>query len=232
LLAPYRTQLAEKLDDKTSTASGTLPLDGTERVQESALGDVVADAFLAKYAAAGAQVAITNGAGLRDALPSSYAPSDMTLRRPAAGYAAGPPYDLVVGDVYSVLPFGDFLVLRPVTGALLWQVLEQSVFDEPSANNGFLQVAGLEFTYQLSAPAGARVQSVTLDDGTVVTRDDPTTYMLVDTSYLDTGGDDYGMLVETPAATGRDVDAQALLEYLQANPQVTPALAGRITQVP
>jgi 2',3'-cyclic-nucleotide 2'-phosphodiesterase (5'-nucleotidase family) len=232
LLAPYRAQLAAIFDTKASAISASAPLDGTERLQETALGDLVADSYLAKYAGSGAQIAIMNGAGIRDALPSSYQPSDETLRRPQPGYASGPPYDLVVGDAYAVLPFGDHMVLRPVTGAVLWQALEQSVFQEPAKNNGFLQIAGFKFTYQLSAPAGARVQSVTLDDGTVIARDDARTFMLVDPSYVDSGGDDYGMLVQTPEAPRLDVDATVLLDYLKANPQITPAVAGRITQVP
>ncbi len=231
LLAPYRAQLGQNFDGTIAVAEATFPL-GSERVQETALGDLVADAFLAHYAAAGAQIAIYNSAGLRDSLPSSYAPGNTALRRPTPGYASGPPYDLVVGDPYSVLPFNNLCVLRSVTGALVWQVLEQSVLAEPNPSNGFLQVAGLKFTYQLSAPAGARVQSVTLDDGTVISRDDTATYLLVDTDYLDTGGDDYGMLVETPPVMGRDVDASVLLAYLQANPDLTPTSAGRITQLP
>ncbi len=231
-LAPYRTKLAQAFDGKVSVAEAQFTSDETLREQETAIGDLVADSFLAKYSSIGAQIAIVNGAGVRDGLPSSYAPSDATLRRPGAGYAAGPPYDLVVGDAYSVLPFGNFCVVRPVTGAVLWEALEQSVSSEPSPNDGFLQIAGFAFVYQPSAATGVRVQSVTLDDGTAIAREDPTTYLLVDTNYLDTGGDDYGMLAQTPAATPRDVDADVLLEYLRANPQMTPAAGGRIAQAP
>lgn len=232
LLAPYRAQLAHVFDGLVATADGLLAVDGTERVAEVALGDFVAGAFLAKYASLGAQIAVTNGAALRDSLPSSYAPANKSLRRPATGYAAGPPYDVVVGDVYTVLPFGDFCVLRPITGATLWLMLEQSVSMEPDANNGFLQIAGFTFTYSLGAPVGARVQSVTLDDGTSVARGDATTIQLVDTDYLDEGGDDYGMLVESPPAPLRDVDAKVVLDYLETHPEITAAPAGRITQMP
>jgi 5'-nucleotidase len=232
LLAPYRTQLTQALDGVLSVTTGAFPLDGTERVAETALGDLLADAFLARYASGGAQVAIINGAGIRGALPSSYAPVDTALRRPASGYAAGPPYDVVVGDVYTILPFDDFCIMRAISGATLWLMLEESVSQEPAANNGFLQIAGFKFTYQLSAPVGARVQSVTLDDGTAIGRSDTTAIMLVDSDYLDAGGDDYGMLVQSPAAARRDVEATVLRDYLKANPQLTPSIAGRVTQVP
>lgn len=86
-----------------------------ERVGEVAVG-VVTDALRATY---NTQIALTNGGGLRSSLPSSYAPADTSLRRPTPGYAAGPPYDLVLGDAYTLLPFGNAALTRTVTGAQL-----------------------------------------------------------------------------------------------------------------
>jgi 5'-nucleotidase len=232
LLAPYRAQLTTLFDSSISVAAAVFPLDDTEREEENALGDLVADSFVAKYASEGAQLAIINAAGLRDSLPSSYAPAAASLRRPASGYAAGPPYDVVIGDPYTILPFGNMCVVRTITGATLWSMLEQSVYDEPSPFTGFLQISGFKFVYQLSAPPGTRVQSVTLDDGTSVARDDSRTWTFVDTDYLDSGGDGYGMLIETPAIPGRDVAAEVFLDYLETNAPLAPGLSGRITQQP
>jgi hypothetical protein len=39
------------------------------------------------------------------------------------GYGTGTPYDLVIGDVYSVLTFGNNVQVRDVTGIKLWQAL-------------------------------------------------------------------------------------------------------------
>jgi 5'-nucleotidase len=208
------------------------PLAGAERVGESELGDLVTDAMLLAYAPDGAQVAVFNAAGIRDTLPSTYAPSYKTLRRPAAGYAAGPPYDVVVGDAYTVLPFGDACVVRPVSGATLWSMLEHGVESVPAPFTGFLQVAGLRFTYSASAPAGARVRSVTLDDGTALARDDTRTFVLVDNDFIDGGGDGYTMLAGLPPAPSRDVAADVLLGYVKTHAPLGPTLSGRITQVP
>ena len=61
-------------------------------------------------------------------MPScSYSPVNTALKRPCTGYAAGTPYDLVLGDVFSVLPFGNILNTRTVTGAQLWAALENGV---------------------------------------------------------------------------------------------------------
>ncbi|HEY2509981.1 MAG TPA: 5'-nucleotidase C-terminal domain-containing protein, partial [Polyangiaceae bacterium] len=235
LLAPYRAQLSAKLDAKVSTAAATFSLDATiERTAEVPLGDLVADAMLAKYAPAGAQIAVINAAGIRDALPSSYGPADMTLRRPLPGYGAGPPWDLVAGDAYTVLPFGNACVVRTISGATLWQLLEQSVSSFPSQANGFLQIAGFSFTFSASAGAGARVQSVTLADGTPIGRADTQTALtLVDDDYLDGGGDDYGMLIQSPPAQPQELVADVLLDYLRSAATVTPAAsATRIVQMP
>jgi len=232
LLAPYRAELAQAFDGRIGVTSAALPFDATLQVAEDAMGDVVAQAFLWKYAPVGAQVAIVNGGGIRDGLPSAYLPADATLRRPQSGYAAGPPYDLVVGDAYSVYPFPDLCVLHPITGAILWAVLEESVFDEPTPSNGFLQICGFDFTYQLSASPGARVQSVTLAGGRSIARDDTSSILLVVSDYIDGGGDNYGMLVQPTPIRGRDLAQQVLLGYLQTGPSLSATPAGRITQVP
>ena len=41
-------------------------------------------------------------------------------------------YDLVKGDVYAVLPFGNNVITRDVTGHQLWQVLENGVSKCPN----------------------------------------------------------------------------------------------------
>lgn len=231
LLAPYRQKLADVFDKVIGTSSAELVRDGTERTQEVPLGDLIADAFLAKYKPIGAQLAIMHGGGIRASLPSSYAPIDKTLRRTAPGYAAGPPYDLVAGDVYTVLPFGDLAVVRQVSGETLWAALESSVSMAPTSAPRFLQIAGFKFTYKESATPGARLQSVTLDDGTPILKD-KTQYTLVLPDILESGSDGYTMLVEPKETAGRDVMADVLLAYVQARKTIAPSAGGRITKLP
>jgi 5'-nucleotidase len=234
LLAPYRAQLAMLFDSSIAVTTGAFPLDGSERTGEIALGDLIADSFLARYRPLGAQIAVINGAGIRDSLPSTYVPASTVLRRPATGFAAGPPYDVLVGDAYTVLPFGNMCVVRTVTSAVLWSMLEQSVFSLPAPFKGFLQIAGFKFTYQQSASPGTRVKSVTLDDGTSISKEDARTWVLVDTDYVDRGGDDYGMLVQSPAAPTLDVAAEVFLDYLKTSGPLVPGdpAGGRILEIP
>ena len=225
LLAPYRTLLAQQFDGKIGEATGIFPRGGNvERLGGTAEGDLVADAMRTTY---GTQVAFTNGGGLRDTLPSTYLPRDTTLRRPQPGYAPGPPYDLVVGDAYAVLPFGNSVVTRTVTGQQLWAVLERSVGQLPAAFGGFLQISGLRFTYDPARPTGSRVVSVTLDDGAPVARDS-TTYTAATNDFTNAGGDGYVELVDGQGVT-RDLLATVLLDHIRAQGTISPTTDGRIS---
>lgn len=227
LLAPYRAELAAQLDGVIGVATDIFPRGGNiERIREVALGDLTADALRTTY---DTQIAFTNGGGLRSPLPSSYLPEDTTLRRPTPGYAAGPPYDLVIGDVYSVLPFGNQSLTRSVTGAQLWAVLERSVGQAPNAFGGFLQISGFRFTYDSTQPAGSRVMSVTLDDGTVVA-EDATTYTATTNDFTNAGGDGYVELADGQGVT-RNLMANDLLAYITSQGTITPTTDGRIDDV-
>jgi 5'-nucleotidase len=232
LLAPYRTKLADEFDKALATTTGEFVRDGSERTTEAPIGDLIMDAVLAKYRPAGAEVALLNSGGIRSAIPSSYQPRNKALRRQEAEYRPGPPFDVVVGDIYTVLPFGNTCVVRPITSATLWAMLETSVFDVPVAATKFLQIAGLKFTYKESQSPGARVQSVTLDDGTRIARDDTRMVTVVVSNVMSTGGDSYGILIEPSPTPGRDVMADVLLDYVRTKGALTPVTSGRITKLP
>ena len=217
-LAPYRTQLAAQLDTRLGVATDLFPrANNNERLGEVALGDLVADAIRARYST---QLAIVNGGTLRSPLPSSYAPQDTTLRRPAPGYQAGPPYDVVAGDVYSVLPFGNSVVTRTVTGSQLYAVLENSVSALPGSSGRFLQISGFSYQYDVSKPVGSRVVSVTLDTGAPILKD-TATYTLALPDFTNAGGDGYTMLADGQGTT-RELDAQVVLDAIKAQATITP----------
>ena len=154
-----------------------------------------------------------------------------------AGYAGGSPIDLVKGDVYSVLPFGNNIVTRTVTGEQLWQVLENGVSLCPNpissgstCQGRFPQVSGIKFTFDTSFASGCsgsevapitwacvsgganRIKSVTWSDGTPIAYD-TTTYTFATTDFTNNGGDSYTMLHDGQGVS-RDRDANAFLAYL------------------
>jgi len=228
MLQPYRMQLAAQLDGVVGVASALFPRGSNiERLGEVAIGNFTADAMRIKY---NTQLALVNGGGIRQPLPSSYLPADMMLRRTSGGYAAGPPYDLVVGDAYAVFPFGNAVVTRTVTGTQLWAALEWGIGAMPAANGRFPQISGFGFTYSLSAPVGSRVTEVHLTGGTPILKNS-TTYTLALSDFTNNGGDGYTMLADGQGIS-RDLQADVLAEHIQNLMTITPMIEGRIVQIP
>ena len=228
MLAPYRTQLAAVMNGVIGIGSDVFPRgSNVERLQEVAIGNLVADSMRVRYST---QLAFTNGGGIRAPLPSSYLPADTALRRTTAGYAAGPPYDLVKGDVYTVLPFGNVVVTRTVTGAQLWAMTEHGISALPAANGRFGQISGFRFTYSASAAPGSRLLTVALDDNTPILPDQ-TVYTLATSDFLNAGGDGYSMLVDATGTT-REVMADVLVDHITAAGTIVPTIDGRITALP
>ena len=230
MLAPYRAELAEIFDQPIGVATGTFPNDGAPRVQrsfETALGNLIADAMRAEY---GTQIAMLNGGGMRSPLPSTYVPLDPTLDR-----AAPAPYDLVIGDVYTVLPFGNAVVTRDISGAQLWAAMENAVsrispVDGTGTDGRFAQISGFRFTYDSTRTPLDRVLSITLDDGTVVLDDTSQTITLAAPDFINTGGDGYTMFLDGIATT-RALMADVLLEHIRDAGSISPYTDGRIDNV-
>jgi 2',3'-cyclic-nucleotide 2'-phosphodiesterase (5'-nucleotidase family) len=237
MLVPYRKQLSQLLDGTIGTSTAVFARGGNiERRQEVPLGDLIADGMRWRY---GTQLALMNGGGIRQTLPTcTYSPSNKSLRRPCDGYAAGPPFDLVLGDVFSILPFGNVLNTRTVTGAQLWAALENGVSRIDASGNGtdgrFPQIAGFKFTFHYLNPVGSRVTSVTLDDGTPIPNSASATYSLALPNFVNLGGDGYTMFADGQGAT-QELDAVVMKEYMAfAGPSFDPSSypLDRITKLP
>jgi 5'-nucleotidase / UDP-sugar diphosphatase len=91
---------------------------------ECALGNLIAEAMLA--AAPTAEIAIHNGGGLRAGLP------------------AGP---VSLGDLLTVMPFGNTVATVLLRGADLMAALENGLSRAPAPSGRFPQVAGLRFRW-------------------------------------------------------------------------------------
>ncbi len=235
MLVPYRQQLAALLDGKVGTTAGIFVRGGNiERRQEVPLGSLTADGMRWRY---NTQLGLMNGGGLRAPMPScTYSPVDTTLKRPCPGYAAGTPYDLVLGDVFAVLPFGNILNTRTVTGAQLWLALENGVRAIDAVGNGadgrFPQISGFKFSFRYDIPSGCtgpttctvnRVQTVTLTDGTPIPNSTSATYTMALPNFVNLGGDGYYMFNDGQGAT-QELDAVVMKEYLAfAGPAFDPA---------
>jgi len=110
-------------------------------------------------------ITVTFAAGTY-AADNTYAFTTKTYVR--SGCSTTTPCNVLLGDVYGVLPFGNKTTVRPVTAQILWQALENGVEKKPAADGKFLHVAGFKFSFSASAPFGVRVKTITLNDGTKI----------------------------------------------------------------
>jgi 5'-nucleotidase len=238
MLVPYREQLAELLDGPIAKTTEPFKRGGNiERRQEVPLGNLITDGMRWRY---GTQLGLMNGGGIRSQLPAcSYQPEDHTLNRAnwnstftaivtCAGYGSGTPYDVVLGDVFTVLPFGNILNTRTVTGAQLWLALENGVSRIDSSGNGtdgrFPQIAGFKFSFRYDIASGClssascavnRVQSVSLADGTPIPNSSSAAYTLALPNFMNLGGDGYFMFNDGQGAT-QELDANVMTMYIES----------------
>lgn len=182
------------------------------RVQECAMGNLVADAMLARVKDQGVQIAIANSGGLRSSIDAG---------------------EVTMGEVLTVLPFQNTLSTFQVSGQTVIDALENGVSQVEEVKGRFPQVAGLKFTFDLAvAPNEGRIQEVMVADGDNFVAIDPAKmYNLVSNNYVRGGGDGYKMFRSAANAYdfGPDV-ADVLAEYMAAQGPVAPYTDGRITQ--
>ena len=205
-------QLATKyeagLDDKLGLIIGKTLVDldgerGTVRLKESNLGNIIADS-LKEFT--GSDIAFQNGGGIR----ASIGTGDITLK-----------------DVYTILPFDNLVVVQNLTGKTVWDAIEHGVSVYPGAAGQFLQVSGIEYTFDAAKAPGSRLISVTIDGNPI---DLEKVYSVTVNDFLSGGGDKYIMLQNSEVTKKtmyflRDVFA----EYLQKVGTIAPELESRIT---
>ena len=136
------------------------------RTRETNLGDFVADAMIN---ATGADVAITNGGGIRESI------------------AAG---SITKGDVLTVFPFTNFAVTLEVKGSVIKEALEHGLSEAPNSAGKFPQIGGMVVRYDETKPAGQRVTEITIKGEAY---DPEKTYTLVTNDFMAIGGDGYEM---------------------------------------
>jgi 5'-nucleotidase len=178
----------------------------TCRTGECALGNLVADAMLA--ATPTAEVALMNGGGIRASLPAG---------------------EVTLGDVLTVLPFGNTLATARLRGGDLLAALEHGL--SRAGQGGFPQVGGIAVEWAPGAPAGQRLLSARILAGPQAGPVDPArTYLLVTNNFLRNGGDAYVMLRDRALAF---YDAGAPLEDAliaqMARGLAEPRLDGRLS---
>ncbi|MBI1171619.1 bifunctional metallophosphatase/5'-nucleotidase [bacterium] len=202
----------KSLDDSLNVAIGKTetPLDSRRNVvrgEESAMGDVIADAM---RAATGADVAITNGGGIR---------GDRT-------YDAGT--TLTRRDMLTELPFGNVTVLTEIPGSQLLAALENGVSQVEKGAGRFPQISGMTMVYDPKAEPGKRVSEVKVAGAPL---DPNKLYKVATNDYMLSGGDGYtalggGKMINDTGAGG--LVANDVMAYVEKAKTIKQTVEGRI----
>ncbi|WP_164931483.1 choice-of-anchor I family protein [Longirhabdus pacifica] len=185
--------------------TSAVTLDG-EREQvrngETNLGNLATDAMIR---VSGADVAITNGGGIRASIPAG---------------------DITKGNIITVFPFGNYVVTKQVTGEHMKAALENGVTDYPELKGAFPHVSGMTFEIDPSQPAGDRVSKVMINGEAL---DMSKNYVLATNDFMAAGGDEYTMFAEAPIVNEYPALDEVLIDYIQSMGEVNPTVDGRFS---
>jgi 5'-nucleotidase len=179
---------------------------------ESTVGDLIADAQLAATrspAHGGADLSFINTGGVRSNLVPH---SDGSV---------------TYGDIFTLEPFGNTLVVRTLSGAQLKALLEQQFAEENGTgklrSSTLVPSSNFSFAFDRSKPAGSRIVEMRLNGKPI---DPKGRYRVSVNNFLASGGDGYSILEEGSDTFDAGLDLDALEAWLATSPKV-PGL-GRI----
>ena len=182
----------------------SVKLDGEReivRTGESNLGNLITDAMLE---VSGADVAITNGGGIRASLEAG---------------------DITKGDIITVLPFGNYIVTMKVNGSEIKAALEVGASGSPSAHGAFAHVGGASYSIDASKPVGDRVHAITVNGNPIDMNKD---YLLATNDFMAAGGDQYTMFVDKAIINHSSALDEAVIAYIQNHSNLSLKVEGRI----
>ncbi len=212
-VAAYADIVAPKAERRVGVITARFTRSGSA---DSAAGRLIADSQLAATRAAevgGAQIALMNPGGIR---------SDLDCN-------GTPPCVVTFGQVFTMQPFGNSLVVMGLTGVQLKALLEMQ--QKPSSSEpSFLQPSeGFTYVWQSDAAPGERVRDMHLRGEPIVPE---RTYRVTVNSFLAEGGDGFTVLNQGSDRRGGGQDIDAMLAYLQALPERSPVIEPRVTRLP
>ncbi|MGL5440221.1 MAG: bifunctional metallophosphatase/5'-nucleotidase [Filifactoraceae bacterium] len=158
------------------------------RTKESNLGQLATEAIqnLTK-----ADVVMINGGGIRASIPAG---------------------DITMGDMLTVFPYGNTIMVKDVKGVDIVGALEHGTSEYPKEKGAFPHISGLTFTLDISKPSGERVSDVKIAGVEV---DMNKIYSLATNDFMAAGGDGYNMLKSYPIKAEYNTLMDTLLDYIK-----------------
>jgi 5'-nucleotidase len=177
-------------------------------------GRLIADAQHAATAApdkGGARFALMNPGGVRAPLACR----------------GTPPCPVTFGDVFTMQPFGNNLVVMTLTGAEVKQLLEDQQRPGRTAPSFQHVSKSLSYRWASSAPHGQRVQDLRIDGQPVDMNAD---IRFTVNSFMADGGDGLSLLPRGRNRLGGELDIDALVAFLATTP--SPSADDRVVVLP
>jgi 5'-nucleotidase len=208
LVDQYETAAAPLANVVIGKIQGDLTRTGSPQ-GESALGDVIADAQLAATAPANlgdADLAFMNPGGIRN---------DLRVSDISSGGEA--PGEVTYGEAFTVQPFGNSLVTKTMTGAMIRSLLEQQFPGcGGQTTKRILQIPST-FSYEqdpIAATCAARIGTMWVNGVPVAPGD---SFRVTMNNFLATGGDGFTVFNRGTNALGGAQDIDAFVAYFAAN---------------
>lgn len=158
------------------------------RTGETNLGNLITDAM---RHVTGAEVAITNGGGIRASIDEG---------------------EITVGEISTVLPFGNYIVTKSIRGSDLLKALEHGLTDYPNQMGAFPHLSGIRVQFDPSREVGKRVVTATVAGQPVSPQK---MYMVATNDFMAVGGDNYQMFKSYPEAGIFMALDEALVKYVK-----------------
>ncbi|WLR51437.1 5'-nucleotidase C-terminal domain-containing protein [Bacillus tianshenii] len=175
------------------------------RTGETNLGNLITDAMID---VTNADVAITNGGGIRASIDKG---------------------EVTKGEIITVLPFGNYIVTKEMSGSTIKEALESGTSAYPEAKGAFPHVGGMKFAIDPSQPQGNRVHSVTVNGQPLVM---DKTYVVATNDFMAAGGDEYTMFADLPIKNEFPALDEAVITYMKKLGNIAPEVEGRIIESP
>ena len=196
ILQPFQEKVNAKMNEVIVEATDDLTY---SRTGESALGDLVADAFRERGKT---QIALQNIGGIRARILKG---------------------SVTWGNAFEVLPFQNSLIILKLTGAQLKKTLEHGLL----SSIGMVAISGIRAQFDTKRPAGQQVISLLLTDGTPV--DAAKLYSVTTNDFVVAGGDGFtefakGTEIKDTGILLRDV----LVDYIKSRRVLSPVLDERV----
>jgi 2',3'-cyclic-nucleotide 2'-phosphodiesterase (5'-nucleotidase family) len=155
--------------------------------------------------------------------------------------------EIRVKDIYTALPFDNYIVAIRLTGRQIGEALEHGVSTVEEEEGRFPQVSGLTFAYSRSGKKGLRIKEIFVAGEPINPDRD---YIVATNDFLAVGGDKYKIFSEAikvskdysiigGAMKGEKIvysDSgrwlrDVVVEYIKEKRRVAPGVEGRIREI-